>query len=141
LQRGQEEWVTILFRLGDLSVVTINKVMGILGGTTLGSGSLAEHRDFQQGLAPDALLTIGGGNYQGCVVRFGGVIIDHGCGLGAEVARLRVEVQRADAVFTLHAGELHAALDALDSVGFHYLIVFLCKQGRRSVGRAPKVTQ
>jgi len=55
------------------------------------------------------------------VVRFGSVIIDHGCSLGAEVARLGVEVQRADAVRTLRAGELHAALDALDSVGFHYL--------------------
>ena len=54
-------------------------------------------------------------------MRLGGVSIDHGCGLGAEVADFRVEVQRADAVFTLRAGELHAALDALDSVGFHYL--------------------
>jgi len=72
-------------------------------------------------LAPGTLLTIGGGNYQGCVVRLGGVSIDHGCGLGAEVAGLRVEVQRADAVGTLRAGEVHAALDALDSVGFHCL--------------------
>lgn len=55
------------------------------------------------------------------MVGFGGVIVDHGCGLGAEIAGFGVEVQRADAVFTLHAGELHAALDALDSVGFHYL--------------------
>ena len=48
-----------------------------------------------------------------------GVSIDRGCGLGAEVAGFRVEVDRADAVGTLRAGELHAALDALDSVGFH----------------------
>jgi hypothetical protein len=72
-------------------------------------------------LAPGALLAIGGGNYHGDVVRFGGVIIDRGCGLGAEVAGPRVEIERADAVGTLRAGELHAALDALDSVGFHYL--------------------
>ena len=54
-------------------------------------------------------------------MRLGGVIVDHGRGLGAEVAGFRVEVQRADAVFTLRAGELHAALDALNFVGFHYL--------------------
>ena len=54
-------------------------------------------------------------------MRFAGVIIDSGCGLGAEIAGLRVEVQRADAVGTLRAGELHAVLDALDSVSFHWL--------------------
>ncbi len=70
-------------------------------------------------LAPGALLTIGGRNYQGRVVRLGGVSIDQGCGLGAEVAGFRVELQCADAMGTLRAGELHAALDALDSVGFH----------------------
>ena len=73
------------------------------------------------GLAPGALLTVGRGNYRGCRVRFAGVIVDRGCGLGAEVAALRVEVQRADAVCTLGAGELHAALDALDFIGFHWL--------------------
>ena len=52
-------------------------------------------------------------------MRLGGVIVDHGRGLGAEVAGFGVEFQRADAVFTLRAGELHAALDALDSVSFH----------------------
>ena len=78
-------------------------------------------RLWQRGLAPGALLTIGRGNYRGCRVRFAGVIVDRGCGLGAEVAALRVEVQRADAVCTLGAGELHAALDALDFIGFHWL--------------------
>ena len=53
-------------------------------------------------------------------MRFAGVIIDRGCSLSAEVAALGVEVQRADAVCTLSAGELHAALDALDSIGFHW---------------------
>ena len=77
-------------------------------------------RFWKLGLAPGALLTIGRGNYRGCRVRFACVIIDRGCGLGAEVATLRVEVQRGDAVCTLRAGELHAALDALDSIGFHW---------------------
>ena len=54
-------------------------------------------------------------------MRFCCVVIDRGRGLGAEIAALRVEVQRANAVCTLRAGELHAALDALDSIGFHWL--------------------
>lgn len=53
------------------------------------------------------------------MVGLAGVIVDGGCGLGAEVAEFRVEIDGADAVGTLRAGELHAALDALDSVGFH----------------------
>ena len=73
-----------------------------------------------ESLAPGALLTIGGRDYHGRRVRFAGVIIDRGCGLSAEVAALGVEVQRGDAVRTLGAGELHAALDALDSIGFHW---------------------
>lgn len=48
-----------------------------------------------------------------------GVGVDCGCGLSAQVAGLGVEVYGADAVSTLSAVELHAALDALDSVGFH----------------------
>ena len=55
------------------------------------------------------------------MVGFAGVIIDRGGGLGAEVAGLGVEIQSADAVGTVRARELHAALDALDSVGFHWL--------------------
>ena len=78
-------------------------------------------RFWKRGLAPGALLTIGRGNHWGCGVRFAGVIVDCGRGLSAEVAALRVEVQRADAVCALRAGELHAALDALDSIGFHWL--------------------
>ena len=54
-------------------------------------------------------------------MRSGGVIVDRGCGLGAQVAGSGVEVERADAVGTMRAGELHAAFDALDSVGFHCL--------------------
>ena len=53
------------------------------------------------------------------MVRFGGVVIDGGGGLGAEVAGFGVKIQRADAVGTACAVELHAALDALDSIGLH----------------------
>ena len=49
----------------------------------------------------------------------GGVMVDCGCSLGAEVAGLRFEIEHAYAVRTLGAGELHAVLDALDAVGFH----------------------
>src|SRR5260370_1382691 len=45
-------------------------------------------------LAPAALLTIRGRDYQGRVVRLGAVSIDRGCGLGAEVAAFCVEVDR-----------------------------------------------
>ena len=75
------------------------------------------------------------------MVRLGGVSVDHGCGLGAEVAGSRVELQCADAMGTLRAGELHAALDALDSVSFHCLIVVLCTRQRERVGGAAKVTR
>jgi hypothetical protein len=44
------------------------------------------------------------------VVRFGGVIVDCGGGLGAKVSGFRVELERADAVGAMRAGELHAAL-------------------------------
>ena len=74
--------------------------------------------DLFRRLAPAALL-IGQGDGQGFVVRSGGVIVDRGRCLGAEVAGFRVEIQRAHDVITPRAGEPHAALDALDPVGFH----------------------
>ena len=55
------------------------------------------------------------------MVRFGCVLTDGGCGLGAEVAALGVEIECADAVFTVRASELYAVLDALGAVGFHCL--------------------
>lgn len=70
-------------------------------------------------LAPAALLAVGGGNHQWFVVRFCCVIVDGGGGLGAEVAGVGIEIQRADAVGAARAVELHAAFDALDSVGLH----------------------
>jgi hypothetical protein len=70
------------------------------------------------GLAPAALLAVGGNNHWGCV-HFAGMIVDGGCGLRAKVAGLRVEVERANAVVTVRASKFHTAFDALDSVGFH----------------------
>ena len=84
-------------------------------------GELVRAPDFEALLAPCALLTFGGGNDQGLVVRFGGVIVNRGCGLRTQVSGLRIEIERGDAVGTVRAGELHAALNALDSIGFHCL--------------------
>lgn len=52
-------------------------------------------------------------------MRSGGVSVDGGGGLGAQVTGFGVEIQGADAVGTLLARELHAALDAFDAIGFH----------------------
>lgn len=71
--------------------------------------------------APGALMTIGRRNHHGFMVRVGGMLIDGSRGLGAEVAGLGVEIQRADAVFAARAGEPHSTLDALHAVGFHCL--------------------
>jgi hypothetical protein len=46
------------------------------------------------------------------VVDGGGVAVDGGGGLGAEVAVVEVEVEGADVVGAAGAGELHASLDA-----------------------------
>jgi len=50
------------------------------------------------------------------VVDAGGVAVDGGGGLGAEVAVAGVEVEGADVVGAVGAGELHASLDAGDGV-------------------------
>jgi hypothetical protein len=73
-------------------------------------------------------------------MRLGGVATDGGGGLGAEVAGFGIKIERADAVFTLRAGEPYAALDTLDPVGFHSCIVTLCKQDGVLDGVAAKVT-
>jgi hypothetical protein len=74
-------------------------------------------------------------------VRFGGVIVDRGCGLGTEVASLFVEIKSAHAVGTVRAVELHAALDALDSIGFHCLNCSLPRaEAMHANGEAAKVT-
>jgi len=70
--------------------------------------------------APDVLLGVEGGEHYGFMVHAGGVVVDGGGGLGAEVAVARIEVERADVVGAMSAGELHAALDASDGVeAFH----------------------
>ena len=55
------------------------------------------------------------------MVRLGGVMVDGGRGLGAQVAGFRIEIERGDAVGTARARELYAVLDALGPVGFHLL--------------------
>ena len=50
------------------------------------------------------------------MVDAGGVAVDGGGGLGAEVAVAGVEVESADVVGAVGAGELHASLDAGDGV-------------------------
>ena len=70
-------------------------------------------------VAPGAQFYTLGGDGWGFVVRFCGVLVDGGGGLGAEVAVAGVEIERGDAVVTVRAGELYAVLDALGAVGFH----------------------
>ena len=66
------------------------------------------------------LLGVEGGKHYGFVVDFGGVLVDSGGSLGAEVAVAGVEIESADVVGAVGTGELHAALDASDGVeAFH----------------------
>ena len=69
--------------------------------------------------APDSLLGIERGIHQRLLVFLGGVLVDGGRGLGAEVAVPGVVLQGAHAVFAAGAGESHAAFDAIDGVVFH----------------------
>ncbi len=52
---------------------------------------------------------------------FTGVVVDRRCGLGSKVSNFGIEIERADTVLAMRASELHATLDPLDSVGFHYM--------------------
>jgi hypothetical protein len=90
--------------------------------------------------APDALLGVEGRKHYGFVVDAGGVTVDGGGGLSAEVAVAKVEVEGADVVGTVGAGELHASLDARDGVkALHSSsLVFWCGSERHE-GRAAKV--
>jgi hypothetical protein len=66
------------------------------------------------------LLGVEGGEHYGLVVDFGGVLVDGGGGLGAEVAVASVEVESGDVMGAMRAGELRAAFDASDGVeAFH----------------------
>jgi hypothetical protein len=90
--------------------------------------------------APDALLGVERGEHYGLVVNAGGVEIDGGRGLGAEVAVAGVEVESADVVGAAGAGKLHAALDASDGVvSLHNLSVVVWRGKRAHVGGAAKV--
>jgi len=51
----------------------------------------------------------------------GGVVVECGRGLGAKISGFGVEVEGADAVRAMGAGKPHAVLNALDSVGFHWV--------------------
>jgi hypothetical protein len=70
----------------------------------------------QESAAPDALLGIEGREHYGLVVDVGGVLVDGSGGLSAKVAVAGVEVEGADVVGAVGAGELHASLDASDGV-------------------------
>lgn len=71
--------------------------------------------------APDALLHVQGRHGDGLVVDFGGVLVEVGGGLGAQVAVAGVEVERGDGVRAVGAGKLHASGDAFGGVVFHSL--------------------
>ena len=66
--------------------------------------------------APDGLPGVERREHYGLVVNAGGVLVDGGSGLGAEVAVAGIEVECADVVGAVGAGEPHAAFDASDSV-------------------------
>ena len=66
------------------------------------------------------MLGVEGGEHYGFVVDAGGVAVDGGGGLGAEVAVAGVEVEGADVVSAVGAGELHASFNARHGVeAFH----------------------
>jgi len=86
------------------------------------------------------LLGVEGGEHYGFVVNCGGVLIDGGGGLGAEVAVAGIEVKGADVVGAAGAGELHAALDASDGVvSLHKSSVVVWQENGAHVGGAAKV--
>ena len=62
------------------------------------------------------LLGVEGGEHHGLVMDGGGMLVNGGGGLGAEVAVAGIEVEGADMVGTMGAGKLHATFDASDGV-------------------------
>lgn len=74
------------------------------------------------------------------MVNCGGVLIDRGRGLGAEVAVAGIEIEGADVMGAPGAGELHAALDASDGVvSLHNSSVVVWQENGAHVGGAAKV--
>src|SRR5580698_5916399 len=89
---------------------------------------------------PDSLLGVEGGKHYGFVVDAGGVTVDDGGGLSAEVAVAGIEIESGDVVGAAGAGELHAALDASDGVvSLHNLSVVVWQESGAHVGEAAKV--
>ncbi len=62
------------------------------------------------------LLGIERGEHYRLVMNLGGVVVNGGGGLGAEVAVAEIEVKSADMMGAVIAGELHTALDACDGI-------------------------
>jgi hypothetical protein len=74
------------------------------------------------------------------VVNIGGVLVDGGGRLGAEVAVAGIEIEGADVVGAMGAGKLHAALDASDGVlALHNSSVVFWRGSERHEGGAAKV--
>ena len=74
------------------------------------------------------------------MVNRGGVLIDSGGGLGAEVAVAGIEVEGADVMGAAGAGKLHAAFDASDGVvSLHNSSVVVRQENGAHVGGAAKV--
>jgi len=82
--------------------------------------AVAGRRASGRRLAPAAQLGIVVGS-RGCGMCFGCVIVDRGGSLRAQVSGSGVELERGDGEGAMRAEELHAAFNALDSVGFHCL--------------------
>ena len=116
-------------------------------GSSCACGALRNDNPSNDGLdkgvelgAPDALLSVEGGEHHGFVVDAGSVEIDGGSGLGAEVTVAGVEVECADVVSAAGAGKLHAALDASDGVvSLHKSSVVHWRESSAHVRRAAKV--
>jgi hypothetical protein len=86
------------------------------------------------------LLGVEGREHYRFVVDGGGVLIDGGGGLCAEVAVTGVEVEGADVVGATGAGEPHASLDASDGVvSLHNFSVVVWQEDGAHVGGAAKV--
>jgi hypothetical protein len=75
-------------------------------------------------------LNIEGGKHWWCLVRLGGVLIDSSRSLGAKVAGLGVKIECVDAVFTMGARELYAAIHPLGTVSIHCMNCNLLGEGR-----------
>ncbi len=61
------------------------------------------------------------------MMNLGGVLVDGRCRLSAPIAVTRIELERADTMGTVGAGELHASLDAGDGVKAFHKIEFSCR--------------